>query len=63
VVNIRLILNRGNDIYFRGAPFCVKNISWSYEDFYFEPEHRRTRYHRIKVRRFIERMYLRYGQD
>lgn len=58
----QLILNN-TDVYFRNAPFCLKNVSWSYSDFYFEPLVRRTKYHNKTVRRFIERMYLRYGKD
>jgi hypothetical protein len=60
---IQLIFNISFDIYFKGAPYCLKNTSWSYSEFYFEPEHTKTYYHEKVVRRFIERMYLRYGKD
>lgn len=61
MVSIKLIISKGCDVYYFGAPYCLTNRSWSYRGLYFEREETKQDYHRVTVRRFIERMYLRYG--
>lgn len=61
MVSIKLKINKGCDVFYVGAPYCLTNVAWSYRQFYFEREDTKQEYHRVIVRRFIERMYFRYG--
>lgn len=61
MVNIKLKITKRNEVCYVGAPYCLTNVAWSYRQFYFEREETKKDYHRVTVRRFIERMYLRYG--